>query len=299
MLYRALGHVKNGFYIDVGAWSPVDSSITKAFYDRGWRGINIEPVAVWYEQLVSDRPGDINLCVGISDEPLSAEIYEVANSGLSTFVPEYAEKHALAGHEIRRYSVPVVTLAEILEEHAVKEVHFLKIDAEGKEKQVLEGMDFRRVKPVIVVVEATEPNSTREVWRQWDPILTRNGYKFVYFDGLNRFYLNEQYLELERHFETPPNVFDEFRMHRELAAKNNAAIFEDELRCQIQLLSNERDMLAREVEALLKESPTLKHEQESAKALRTSLLQKCANKLKSAYESVRTSPASKTDARSR
>ncbi|RQU92579.1 FkbM family methyltransferase, partial [Burkholderia cenocepacia] len=35
MLWRALGHVHNGFYIDVGAADPVDLSVTKLFYDHG------------------------------------------------------------------------------------------------------------------------------------------------------------------------------------------------------------------------------------------------------------------------
>ena len=43
MLWRALKHVDGGFYIDVGAaWSDVHS-VTKAFYDKDWHGINIEP----------------------------------------------------------------------------------------------------------------------------------------------------------------------------------------------------------------------------------------------------------------
>jgi hypothetical protein len=38
--------VQQGFYVDVGANEPVCHSITKAFYERGWRGIDIEPVEV-------------------------------------------------------------------------------------------------------------------------------------------------------------------------------------------------------------------------------------------------------------
>lgn len=44
MLHRALKGVEKGFYIDVGANDPVQYSVTKAFYERGWRGINIEPI---------------------------------------------------------------------------------------------------------------------------------------------------------------------------------------------------------------------------------------------------------------
>lgn len=52
MLWRALKHIANGFYIDVGAAWPDKHSVTKAFYDRGWRGINIEPNPVHHASLV-------------------------------------------------------------------------------------------------------------------------------------------------------------------------------------------------------------------------------------------------------
>ena len=43
MLWRALKHISNGFYIDVGAWSPDIDSVTRIFYEHGWRGVNVEP----------------------------------------------------------------------------------------------------------------------------------------------------------------------------------------------------------------------------------------------------------------
>ena len=46
MLHRALREVKQGFYVDVGANSPDLQSVTKAFYQAGWRGINIERIRV-------------------------------------------------------------------------------------------------------------------------------------------------------------------------------------------------------------------------------------------------------------
>ena len=61
MLHRALRPVQQGFYVDVGANDPVCHSITKAFYERGWRGINIEPVQSWLSYIVlpSSRPNEI------------------------------------------------------------------------------------------------------------------------------------------------------------------------------------------------------------------------------------------------
>ena len=43
ILYVILLDIKNGFYIDIGAYDPTKISVTKYFYLRGWHGINIEP----------------------------------------------------------------------------------------------------------------------------------------------------------------------------------------------------------------------------------------------------------------
>lgn len=55
MLWRALKSVQNGFYVDVGANDPVLDSVTKLFYDRGWSGINIEPLSCHYDALMLQR----------------------------------------------------------------------------------------------------------------------------------------------------------------------------------------------------------------------------------------------------
>ena len=39
ILQRCFANIKNGFYIDLGAWSPDIDSVTKSFYLRNWTGI--------------------------------------------------------------------------------------------------------------------------------------------------------------------------------------------------------------------------------------------------------------------
>src|SRR5579862_6771353 len=83
-LYHALKQVERGFYIDVGAQHPAIHSVTKIFYDRGWRGINIEPSPAWFASLVSYRPRDINLRVAAAAAAGECDFHEIADSGLST-----------------------------------------------------------------------------------------------------------------------------------------------------------------------------------------------------------------------
>ena len=88
----------------------------------------------------------------------------------------------------------------------------MKIDVEGHEREVLEGWDPTILRPWILVVEATVPNSNTPNYSSWEPIVLDAGYRCVYKDGLNRFYLAGEHDELASAFEYPPNVFDEIRL---------------------------------------------------------------------------------------
>lgn len=210
MLFRALKHVQHGTYIDVGANDPVFLSVTKAFYERGWRGINIEPERKLCEKLKLDRPEDINLQVAAASSSGSLRFFEVAATGLSTMDSEIASGHARRGFTVTDYMVPTKALDAICSELDVRQVHFMKVDVEGYESSVLEGISLTSVRPWIIVVEAIEPFSTELSHEKWEPLLTTRGYKFVYFDGLNRFYVAEEHASLQNAFSTPPNVFDDF-----------------------------------------------------------------------------------------
>lgn len=220
MLARALRGVDCGFYIDVGAQDPVDDSVTKAFYEMGWRGINIEPVTHWFQRVEIDRPRDINLQLAVSDRPGTLHLFEVVGSGLSTTTPAFAQQHALGGHQIRESDVRCVTLDSICEAQKVNAVHFLKIDCEGSEAAALRGLSLQHVRPWIILLEATEPNSQKPAYEEWEPSLVGRGYHFVYADGLNRFYVADEHAELDAAFSFPPNVFDSFVRAAEATARS-------------------------------------------------------------------------------
>lgn len=211
MLWRALRDVEAGYYVDVGAQDPKTHSVTRAFYDRGWRGINIEPVKEWFDQLESQRPDDTNLRIAVASEPGRHIFYEVPGTGLSTFDRETAERHQRErGFVFVETSIEVRTLTEVIQQVGLTDIHFLKVDVEGAERSVLEGLDLELIRPWIIVVEATMPLTETDNSSDWDGILLRSRYQFVHFDGLNRFYVAVERGALVAQFDRPQNVFDDF-----------------------------------------------------------------------------------------
>lgn len=210
MLWRALKHIDKGCYIDVGAQHPIIDSVSKAFYEQGWRGVHVEPVLQYANLLHEDRPDEMVLQIALSDTEGTLELNLIPETGLSTGVEDHAQRHQTErGLNSQKITVPVTTLKSALAAFAGKEVHWLKIDVEGLETQVLKGWDSQILRPWIMLLEATIPNSSETDYAGWEPILTSANYQFVYFDGLNRYYIAKEHAELAAAFSSPPNVFDD------------------------------------------------------------------------------------------
>lgn len=225
ILWRALKHIDRGFYVDCGAYDPIRHSVTKTFYDRGWRGINIEPIPSLLQEFVVQRPLDANLAIAISDGSDGAEFHEIAGTGLSTLFHTIAQQHIKAGLSTRVIKVPTTTLSDVLRQFAPSEIHFLKIDVEGAEHLVLRGTDFDRFRPWIVLVEATHPSTQQPSDKAWQETLLNAGYDFAYFDGLNRFYVAKEHSELSKLIAFPPNVFDDFVAVEQIEAEQALEAF--------------------------------------------------------------------------
>lgn len=210
LLWRCLaGRVSHdvGFYIDVGANDPEIDSVTKVFYEHGWRGINIDASPDWYARLCEGRPRDVNIQAVVTEKPGPMQFHDIVGHQLGTVVEHFADRHAAGGAIKKTRVVEGVTLANICERHAPAEIHFLKIDVEGHEGAVLRGMDFHRFRPWLLVIEATEPNTDIPTFAEWDGLVLGRGYKFAYTDVLNRYYVAEEHPELLPHLALPADDY--------------------------------------------------------------------------------------------
>jgi FkbM family methyltransferase len=210
MLWRALRHVERGCYIDVGAQDPIIDSVSLGFYERGWRGIHIEPSQHYASLLRQSRPDEVVIQAAASVKRGLLTLHEFPGTGLSTLAADIAKSHEGSGHLARDVLVPCITLADVFSGCCAKEIHWLKIDVEGGEEQVLLGWGDAPQRPWIIVVEATLPGTQEQSHHSWEPLLLAKGYLFAYFDGLSRFYVSDAHVDLLDLFAVGPNVFDGF-----------------------------------------------------------------------------------------
>ena len=202
ILAYAFAGTTRGTYIDVGANHPIENNVTAYFYARGWRGITIEPNPDFIPMYARLRPEDTNLAIGVGASDGSLTFHRVTErtnadtAGLSTLDDAQARAWALRGYQVVDRKVEIATLDNVLKKHPLGRISFLSIDVEGFEKQVLQGISLKVHKPEVVLLEADAPMTEIPNYLQWEGILLRAGYVFAMFDGLNRYYVHRERLDL-------------------------------------------------------------------------------------------------------
>ena len=214
ILRRVFKGKATGFYVDVGAGHPFYENDTIALHASGWSGINVEPNPHFHALLIEQRSRDKNFCVAIGEQPGTATYYEVVGTGLSTCDPDYAEKARRKGYSVIEHQIEIRTLSDIFSELRPPAIDLLKIDVEGWEERVLKGNDWTRDRPSVIVIEVTFPETPQRRPSTARRYLEERGYRWVYFDNLNDFYVEENFSFPEGAFSVPPNVFDRFKPHR-------------------------------------------------------------------------------------
>ena len=195
-LYHVLGHIKHGRYVDIGAYEPEFHSVTKVFYDDGWSGVNVEPGPRAFAMLQRDRPRDINIQAAVTWKTGEQSFFYISDRGRSSLYESQALSARAAGMDPEEIMVKTVTLAEVMG-RVDGDVHFLKIDVEGAEEDVIASGDWKWHRPWVLVIESKLPETRRTVdtYSQWEPYLLSRGYVFKYDDGLNRYYVAKERAE--------------------------------------------------------------------------------------------------------
>lgn len=214
-LWRLFKHIDKGFYIDVGAYHPEKHSVTKIFYDQGWRGINIEPVPEFFERFQRDRCQDINLPIAVSSSRGKVDLNVYGDSGLASIDCSSWASAPPSFKELQQsIQVDSLPLYDVIKAYAPPGIDYIKVDVEGLEYDVIHSLSLdvlpENLKPKVILLEATMPLSrvSSSSRSRCQALLHEHGYRNFFFDGLNDYYcLEDDYFRFSE-ISLPPNVFD-------------------------------------------------------------------------------------------
>lgn len=215
MLWRSLQDVEAGRYLDIGAQDPDRDSVSKAFFEAGWRGVHVDANLTYVRMLRTARLDEQVIHAMVGEDGAGATFYEIPETGLSTGVESIADRHRAAGYHVEEVHVPSLTLAQILNRFDGEPIHWMKVDVEGMEAAVLRSWQDHPARPWVLSIEATYPNSQIPTHDEWIDLVLNRGYREVYFDGLSRYFVHETQADRASGFASPPNVFDGFAITEE------------------------------------------------------------------------------------
>jgi len=157
VLKDLLENKSTGYYVDIGCHHPFRFSNTYLFYRRGWNGLCVDALPGTVESFRKWRPRDLAIESGIAGHPGHLRYYRFNDPALNTFDETLArERDGLREYRIiDEVAVPVVTIKSLLDEHLPdgRAMDFWSIDVEGLDLGVLQGNDWTRYRPRIILVE--------------------------------------------------------------------------------------------------------------------------------------------------
>ena len=148
---------KIGFFVDVGAYHPLELSNTYLLYKRGWNGINIDINSLSIDYFNYVRPDDINVNIAVADKKSIKTIYyQKKKSPLNTLNLKLANKR-FSGN-FKKKKIKSDKLTSIIEKTKYKgiKIGFLNIDAEGNDFEVLKSLNFKKHKPKLICIEMVD-----------------------------------------------------------------------------------------------------------------------------------------------
>ena len=175
---------KSGFYVDVGAYHPLELNNTYLLYKKKWNGINIDINLLSIDYFNFLRPDDLNINVGVSNKNKTKTLYyQKSKSPLNTLNFKQAKK--IFSNKFKKKKIRTRTLTNIIDntKYNGKKIDFLNIDAEGNDFEVLKSLNFNKYKPKLICIELIDhlnPNKKIIKRHKIYKYLVKRNYKLVW-----------------------------------------------------------------------------------------------------------------------
>lgn len=156
--------IKTPTYLDIGCHDPIIMNNTYLFYQKGFKGVCVEPDPSLFHRLIKIRKRDHCLNAGIgTTQKDRAEFYIMTSSTLNTFSKEVAEAYQSEGKQKieKIIQIPMIPINDIIGNFFTDRPNIISLDTEGLDLEILRALDFSRFRPEIFCIETLTFSETR------------------------------------------------------------------------------------------------------------------------------------------
>jgi hypothetical protein len=175
--------VKHGYFVDIGSWDAEINSNSKALEELGWTGVCVDPFPRnWknrncrlFKEVVFSRKGELI-------KFRMADIYGGIDSHLGAARGHFASSPVV--------ELTTTTIGDILQRaNAPRFLHYVSIDTEGAELEILKAFPFAEYKVGAFTIEHNFEEPRR---RQIRKLLEENEYEFFKEQIVDDWYVHKE-----------------------------------------------------------------------------------------------------------
>lgn len=195
VILSALLRKEGGFYIDVGCNEPIGKSNIFFLYLKGWKGITIDANEELIKQHKKIRKKDKSICAAVSNTFKEVTFYKTGGSGaVSTISEEFYNANKARYNYSETQTVHTQTLTSILDKNTSPDVSIdlLSVDVEGIDLEVLQGLNFEKYRPGLIVVETHGFEIDNKEQHPVYQLLKRNNYRLLNFATMNAYFIDDK-----------------------------------------------------------------------------------------------------------
>lgn len=192
LLWALSGMRPNGVYVEVGAHDGVSFSNSYFFEKIGWTGVLVEAHPELAKRCRESRSRSIVFDVALGKNPDEEVNFSMVSGpgGMDTLsffnsTDEHRKRIERRGGTVTTVTVKATTLDNVLRSAKIDSVDWLSIDVEGGELPVLDGCDFYKIRPRVIMIEDNSYGGNQQLA---DRMLSF-GYRFVCRCECNAFYI--------------------------------------------------------------------------------------------------------------
>tara|TARA_B100000989_G_scaffold2848_1_gene1986 strand:+ start:244 stop:951 length:708 start_codon:yes stop_codon:yes gene_type:complete len=181
---RIFKNFSSGTYVDIGAYHPFKGSLTYKLYKKGWNGVNIDISEGSIDLFNIARPRDKNINCAISN--FTGETVYFENSPIN-------QQNSLikCDENQKQKKIKCYKLSDLLNTQNIFKVDYMNIDTEGNELDILKGINFQNINPLLFTIEDNSFNSNEQTKKNKINLMNNNNYELINIVGVTMFFIKK------------------------------------------------------------------------------------------------------------